>query len=75
MDRPSQPEATEVLAQLSRDAKPVAAALTRRSLLQHGAACGVGLAGLGAFAQTVRAATANSLEAANLRQQAELAAA
>ena len=52
----------------------LAASSSRRSLLQHGAAFGVGLAGLGAIAPTVRAATANQLGAANLRRQGELAA-
>ena len=74
MDRPRQPEASELLAQLSPDAKPVADALTRRSLLQRGAAFGVSLASLGAIGQSVRAATANPLGAANLRRQGELAA-
>ena len=52
----------------------LAASSSRRSLLQRGAAFGVGLAGLGAIAPTAHAATANQLGAANLRRQGELAA-
>ena len=50
------------------------ASSSRRSLLQHGAALGVGLAGLGAIEPTVHAATANPLGTANLGLQGELAA-
>ena len=53
----------------------LAASSNRRSLLKYGAALGVGVAGLGAIEQSVRAATANPLGAANLRRQGELAAA
>ena len=48
----------------------LAASSSRRSLLQHGAAFGVGLAGLGAIAPTVHAATANQLGAANSADKA-----
>ena len=59
---------------LSSATTSVADAVTRRSLLERGAAIGAGLAGLGAIRQTARAATANQLGAANLRRQGELAA-
>ena len=48
----------------------LAAYSSRRSLLQRGAAFGVGLAGLGAIAPTAHAATGNQLRAANIRRKA-----
>jgi hypothetical protein len=49
------------------------ASSTPCSLLKHGVAFSVGLAGLSDIAQTVRAATANQLGATNLRWKGELA--
>jgi oligopeptide transport system substrate-binding protein len=48
--------------------------LSRRSLFRQGAAIGLGVAGLAAIQQNVRATATNQLRAANLRYQGDLAA-
>ncbi len=48
--------------------------LSRRSLFRQGAAIGLGVAGLAAIQQNVRATATNQLRAANLHYQGDLAA-